>query len=441
MQEGTGAGGQGQRRGEGLTPGRVALNTIAVLAILGTAAVLVQVKQILILFLIGILFASAVEPVAGRFQARGLGRGQSILAVYLLLAVVLGTLLALLVPTVAREVARFVAVAPNLIGDLREAARTSQSPFLRANGPSLLDEIERRIRRADIPTEQALSLASYLPTVLGYLLQGIIAMVTTLMIAFYWITEKPIIKRVFLSFFTADERRNRAHGIWNDIETKLGGWIRGQLILMAIVGLAASLAYSLMGLRFAVLLGLLAGLCEIIPLFGPWISGTPAVLIALTQDWRLALGVVAFMVTMQMIEGNVLIPRVMKGSVGLSPLLVVLAVLVGVTMLGPVGGIIAIPVAATIQVLIGEVVRSHQEAPAADEPRAGGRVFHWRPAGLPRRLRGVQPGPAVVSPVVGLPPSPADPAVGTAAPAATAGAAEELPGGLRIDGAGLKIED
>lgn len=412
MQGESGAG--GQRRGEGLTPGRVALNTMAVLAVLGAAAILVQVKQIVILFLIGILFASAIEPIADRLRARGLGRAQSVLIVYIVLAIVVGSLLALLLPTVAGELARFFTAAPNLIGEMRESVRTSQSQFIRANGPYLLDQIERRVAGVEIPTEQALTVAAYLPTIFGYFLQGLLAIVTTLMIAFYWITEKPIIKRVFLSFFTSEERRLRAHTIWDDIETKLGGWIRGQLILMGIYGTVVSIGYSVMGLRFALLLGLLAGLCEIIPLLGPWISGVPAVLIALTQDWRLALGVVAFMVTLQMIEGNVLIPRVMKGSVGLSPLLVVLAVLVAVTALGPVGGIIAIPVAAALQVLIGHLVQSHQEALALEVQRAGAReqVFRWRPVGLPERLQGVQPGPAVVSPVVELPASPTDPAVG-----------------------------
>jgi hypothetical protein len=99
----------------------------------------------------------------------------------------------------------------------------------------------------------------------------------------------------------------------------------------------------------------------------------------------------------------------MKNSVGLSPLLVVLAVLIGGTLLGIAGGVIAIPVAAVIQVLLGDLLRSHQEALAREDRASGAdeRVFRWRPAGLPSRLQRVQPGPAVVSPVVELPRPPA----------------------------------
>ncbi len=396
-----------ERRYEGLSPWRMALNTMAVLAVLLVAAILMQVKEILVLFLIGILLASAIEPIVGQLAKRGLGRGQAVLIVYAFLFVILGGLLAILVPTVIGEAVRFFSAAPTLIEDLRESVRTSQSVFVRENGPYFLDQIENRIAQVDIPTERALTLATYLPSIFGYLIQGIITIVTTLMVAFYWLTEKQIIKRVFLSFFVSDERRNQALTIWDDIETKLGGWIRGQLILMGLIGVVASVGYSLLGVKFALLLGVLAGLCEIIPFFGPWISGVPAVLLALTQSWRLALIVTAFIIVIQMLEGNILVPRVMKGSVGLSPLLVVLAVLVGATLLGPAGGIIAIPIAAAIQVMITNLVRSHREAlPPESAPTLP--VFNWRPTGLPRRLQGVKPGPAVVGTVVETTPVNAD---------------------------------
>ena len=410
MQQGSlgGPGERPQRQVGGMTPGRVMLNTAAVLLVLLGAYILIQVKGILILFLIGILLASAIEPVVNRLQARGLGRGQSVLVVYAIIFVVVGTLLAFLVPVVASEISRFVAAAPNLLDNLRDSARASQSQLIRDNGPYLLDQLEQRLGSIDIPTERALTLATYLPSVFGYVLGGFITIATALMIGYYWITEKAIIKRVFLSLFT-EEQRGRVHTIWDDIEAKLGGWIRGQLILMGIIGVAACVGYAAMGLKFWLLLGVLAGLFEIIPFFGPWLSGIPAVLIALTQSWRLALAVIAFMVAIQMIEGNVLVPRVMKGSVGLSPLLVVLAVLVGATVLGPAGGIIAIPIAAALQVLIHDLVRTHQEALATEGRGPSARVFRWRPVGLPSRLQGVQPGPAVVSPVVELPAPPAEP--------------------------------
>src|SRR3954471_17196057 len=153
------------RRWEGLTPWRMALNTMAVLLVLLVAVILVQIKAILILFLIGVLLASAIEPIVSRLHARGLGRGQSVLIVYAFLFVILGGLLAILVPTIIGEIARFSSTAPNLIDDLRESVQTSQSAFIRDNGPYFLDQIQNRIAQADIPTERALTLATYVPSI------------------------------------------------------------------------------------------------------------------------------------------------------------------------------------------------------------------------------------------------------------------------------------
>ncbi len=272
------------RRYKGPTPRWMAVDTMTVLAVLLVAAILMQVKEILVLFLIGILLASAIEPIVGRLTIRGLGRGQAVLIVYAFLFIILGGLLAILVPTVIGEVVRFFNAAPKLIEELRESVRTSQIVFIRENGPYFLDQIENRIAQIDIPTERALTLVTYLPSIFGYFIQGLITIVTALMVTFYWLTEKQIIKRVFLSFFVSDNRRSQALTIWDDIGTKLGGWIRGQLILRGIIGVAASIGYTLLGVKFALLLGVLAVLCESIPFFGPWISGVPAVFITVTQS-------------------------------------------------------------------------------------------------------------------------------------------------------------
>lgn len=408
-----------QRRIEPLTPGRVALYTLAVLAVLALAALVVKIKAILIIFMVGILLASAIEPIVNRLHAFGFGRGQSVLVAYGVLLIAVGSLLGVLVPSVVHELSLFFGSAPTLLEGWRESVKNSQSAFIRENGPFLIAEIERRSAQVDIPTEQALTFATYLPGLFGILIQGLISIVTTLMVGFYWLTEKPTIKRVFLSFFVSEDRRTRALTTWDNIETKLGGWIRGQLILMLIVGVIVSIGYSVIGLKFALLLGVLAGLCELLPFFGPWISGTPAFLLALTQSWRHALAVVVFIFVLQMIEGNIVVPRVMKGSVGLSPLLVVLSVLIGITVIGPAGGILAIPLAAVIQVLINDLVLNHPDGTTTEERRLSLQVFRWRPTDLPRRLQGVKPGPAVVSAIVELDP-PAAPVADPATPPADA---------------------
>jgi predicted PurR-regulated permease PerM len=129
-----------------------------------------------------------------------------------------------------------------------------------------------------------------------------------------------------------------------------------------------------MGVRFWPLLGLWAGITEIIPIVGPWLGGIPAVAIAATQSWDKALMVAIFVVLLQFMENSILVPRVMRGAVGLSPLTVFVAILAGTQYLGVIGALLAIPISAAIQVIVSEYFKSRRETYRAVEAVSPG----WR---------------------------------------------------------------
>jgi hypothetical protein len=129
-----------------------------------------------------------------------------------------------------------------------------------------------------------------------------------------------------------------------------------------IIGVASLIGYGSMGIRFWPLLGLWAGITEIVPIVGPWLGGIPAVIIAMTQSWDKALMVAIFVVLLQLTENTVLVPRVMKGAVGLSPLTVFVAILAGTQYLSVAGALLAIPVAAAVQVILGDYLRGRRGA-------------------------------------------------------------------------------
>src|SRR5690606_21399060 len=139
---------------------------------------------------------------------------------------------------------------------------------------------------------------------------------------------------------------------------KLGDWLRGQLLLMVIIGTCAGTFYAIVDVRFWLLLALVAGLTEAIPIIGPWIGGIPAVMLALVDSWEKAIVVAVFLGLLQLLENTIIVPRVMRGTIGLSPLAVFIAVLAGGQFAGPLGALLALPIAATIQVIIFEVLRS-----------------------------------------------------------------------------------
>jgi predicted PurR-regulated permease PerM len=184
---------------------------------------------------------------------------------------------------------------------------------------------------------------------------GVFTIFSILIVAFYWMTEKAIIKRLLLGLVPLD-KRDEAHAIWDEIEEKLGGWTRGQAILCLAIGLASGIAYYFLGLQFWLALAIFAGITELIPFIGPFLGGAAAFIIALTDSWQKALAVVVIVFLIQQLEGAVLVPRVMKNAVGLSPLAVVLAVIVGGALMGILGAVIAIPVAAAVQVLVSHLI-------------------------------------------------------------------------------------
>jgi len=161
-----------------------------------------------------------------------------------------------------------------------------------------------------------------------------------------------------------------------EIEEKLGGWVRGQLILMLAIGVMATLGYLVLGLPSPALLGVAAGLFEIVPMIGPFLAFAPAVLVALAIDPTRALLVLGYALLIQQLESNVLVPRVMRRTVGVSPLTVLLGILVCGTLAGLPGAFLAVPLAGALQVLLAHILRTEDAAQAEEHPEPTDRAVH-----------------------------------------------------------------
>jgi predicted PurR-regulated permease PerM len=151
--------------------------------------------------------------------------------------------------------------------------------------------------------------------------------------------------------------RRRAEAVAEEIEIRFGGWVRGQLVLCVMAGVAAGLGTWALGLPYPLLLGLFAGLTMLIPMIGPALGAVPAVLIAAFGPWERLVATVVVFVAIFQVEMNVVVPRVMARAVGLSPLLTIIAVAAGAALLGMAGALLAVPVAAAVQVVLGEMLR------------------------------------------------------------------------------------
>lgn len=327
-------------------------------------AVLVAVRatNVLLLVFLGVLLAAALEPtVVWSGRRLPFTRAQSIALVYLGFLVLVVVAVVVVLPAAIAEAGRVMERLPAVLDRASAWAATLQPDLLRETVERLLGSAGGMLQRTAVPPDTREVVEAGMT-----LAEGVVTLVTLLVVVAFWLLERPRLQRYVLAFWPAD-RRAGSRSAWNRIETRLGQWARGQLVLMAAVGVASGIAYQVLGLPSALLLGLIAGLCEVIPLVGPLAGAIPALLVALTIGPETALAVAVVYVVIQVVEGNVLVPIVMRNAVSLSPLLVLLSLLVGAAAGGIVGALIAVPVMAVIEVLLEPL--QAREVPVATDPQ------------------------------------------------------------------------
>ena len=180
--------------------------------------------------------------------------------------------------------------------------------------------------------------------------EATVAVATLLTIVYFWLVEHARLQRYVLAFLPARAPGRRARRVERDRDAGSACGSAGQLILMGAMGVATAITYTLLGLPGALLLGLIAALTEAIPIVGPLLGAIPAVLVAATVSPELAVVVAVVYVVLQFLEGSVLVPLVMRNTVGISPLLVLVSLLIGAAVGGLVGAFLAVPVAAAIEI-------------------------------------------------------------------------------------------
>ena len=340
-------------RGMGL-----AIGLAIVVAIIGLA---VAAGSVLVLVFVSVLLASALEPIVGVLHDRlPIGRGATILLVYAAFLVAVVGLAFVIVPAAIGQGQRIAASLPAFLESIRNWADGLRPRAVANSMTSLVTSLERAVTPAP-PDSNAVVKVGFAAV------ESVAAVLTLLTIVFFWLLEHARLQRYVLAYLPLD-RRAGARRAWNEIENRLGLWVRGQLILMGTMGAATGAAYTLLGVPGALLLGLIAALTEVIPIVGPLLGAIPAVLVAATVSPNLALIVAGIYVVIQLVEGSVLVPLVMRNTIGISPLLVLLSLLIGSAAGGLLGAALAVPVAASVEIVLSRL--QAREKPVAQDPAA-----------------------------------------------------------------------
>lgn len=341
-------------RGAGMALGAAAV--VGLILIAGAAA------QVLLLIFIAILLASALEPMVLSLRGRlPLGRGSTILAVYLVFFVVVIGFALVIVPAALAQAQRIMASLPPLFEDLRVQAAELRPAALSDSLTALIDAVAVNFEPAPPPDpEEVVEVGTAVA-------EAAIALATVLTLVFFWLVENARLQRYVLAYLPA-HRRAGARVAWNEIEKRLGLWVRAQLILMGAIGVATGIAYTLLGVPGALILGLIAAIAEAIPIIGPLLGAIPAILVAATISPELALAVAGIYAVLQLVEGSVLVPIVMRNSIGISPFLVLVSLLIGGAAGGLVGALVAVPIAAAVEIVLSRL--QARETPVVQDPGA-----------------------------------------------------------------------
>lgn len=321
------------------------------------------------------ILAGPVEALAVRIGGR---RFTALVGVYLLVgAVLIGGLTLLAGPFVGQATA-LAADLPRYAAELETRAPEVASALAQYGVQASVDELKARIAQAveQGGAEVLTRLVGTLAEIGTLLFDAILALV----ISFYLVLDGPTIRRRSLALVPA-QHRDKALFLEENVAHVLGGYLRGQLVMAASIGVLAGLGCWLLGLPYAVVLGVLAALFELVPMFGPILSAVPAVLVALFLPFPTVLWVVLFFFVIQQIESNILGPRITGHAVGLHPLGALFALLAGFQLAGVLGGLFAVPVAGILWVLAGA---GYRNVVRPSRPRRWV-IPRWRPAAAGRR--------------------------------------------------------
>ena len=331
-----------------------AVGIAALLAVLGL--VLWTVRVIFPPLVLAGAIVFLLNPIVTRLQRKGVPRALGAAAAY---AGVLGifALSGALIYPIAADQARELSddwpeIKAKAEGWIDDAAELSEGTFFEFTREDLEDAFSNDNTTFRQQLDQARDLGIRIFHVL-------LVLVLSPIIAFYLLVDAPRVREVMQSLVPAGAKDEVNH-VAHRLNRAIGGFFRGQLMVAIIVGVMCSVGLAIIGLRFWFLVGMIAGIFNIIPLIGPWVGGVPGIVIALTTGSSVqAVGVVVVMVVVQQIDNHFITPQVMQRAVQLHPAAVILALLAGGSLMGFLGLLLAVPLAAVLKIVCGHVWRVH----------------------------------------------------------------------------------
>lgn len=329
---------------------RVMWATLVLTAVIFSSWLLFRFYQAVLILLIAILIGTTLNPVINWLNRKGLPRWVGSLLIFLVLLVLVVSFLVLLFPLLLEQGMTIAAAVPDYYQNI-QAWMSSQPNLLLSRLSTVLPATLPKIVIAQPTGAQMLNTAGQ---ALGYVTQvtsGLLKLGAVLLLAFYWTLDGPRITRSWL-LLVSPSRRDSTRSLIAAIETKVSAYVAGQGVLCLVIGVLALVAYLIIGLPYVLVLALIAGVMEAVPIIGPVLGAVPAALVALSIAPDKLVWVIVATIVIQQLENNLLVPRIMRQAVGVNPFVSLLSLFAFGSLLGIPGALMAVPVAAILQLLL-----------------------------------------------------------------------------------------
>lgn len=295
--------------------------------------VVIEIRGIIISVFFAYILMAAFIPAVKALTVRKIPRLIAVVFVYILFLLVVAMLLFLLVPFLTNQINHLI----------------NFFPLYLSQAASVLGFSSEELNLAEIVSSGLRLVGTNAVSLTTKVFSGVFSVFAILVLGFYFLLDSQRLQNFLAGL--AGEKKERGLILIDEINKKLGFWVRGQSILCLTIGILTWIGLTILGVDFALPLAVIAGLLEIVPTIGPIVSAVPAVVVALTISPQLAGIVILFYIVVQLLENNLLVPKIMEQSIGLSPALVIIAILIGGSLLGVTGALLAVPFLTTFKVL------------------------------------------------------------------------------------------
>ncbi len=303
-------------------------------------AVLWAVKNLLLSLFVAFIIMSAVRPLISYFVGKKVPRRLAVVGVFVTFIIFFVFMLVWVIPPFVQETALLIKHLPAMIESL--------NPLV--GGYINIDSL----------SQYAPNITNQVFNIIRMVFSNVMFVVTTLFFSFYLTLEDDFIKNT-LSYFLSERDALRATILIEKTEKRLGRWLLGEFTLMVVIGCMTYVGLTLFGFRYALPLSIIAGLLEVVPNIGPIFSTVPAFIVGLTQSPILGFVAIILYFVVQQLENHLIVPYVMKKAVGLSPIITLIALIIGGQLFGVLGMVLAIPLALFLETLLTEIKKQRKE--------------------------------------------------------------------------------